>query len=159
MLLFVSRFYGPVNPLGSCRGWSVYLTKLILGRLSPKQLTSIVHILSSETDNCPSWISRGENDTIYRVLINSRFGVSYSNFSFLTPTFWKVSIEKCGKTPNFFWMTAFYANFQNPSENPDIRYAFIKKKSEHISHKHYWICPQEVLCSYSLKVCPFQEDI
>ena len=42
-----------------------------------------------------------------RVLINSRFGVSYSNFSFLTPTFWKVSIEKYGKTPNFFWTTAF----------------------------------------------------
>ena len=37
-----------------------------------------------------------------RDLINSRFGVSYSNFSFLTPTFWKVSIDKYGKTPNFF---------------------------------------------------------
>ena len=36
-----------------------------------------------------------------RVLINSRFGVSYSNFSFLTPTFWVVSIEKYGKTPTF----------------------------------------------------------
>ena len=34
-----------------------------------------------------------------RDLINSRFGVSYSNFSFLTPTFWKVSIDKYGKTP------------------------------------------------------------
>ena len=35
-------------------------------------------------------------------LINSRFGVlSYSNFSFLTPTFWKVSIDKYGKTPTF----------------------------------------------------------
>ena len=34
-----------------------------------------------------------------RVLINSRFGVIYSNFSFLTPTLWKVSIEKYGKTP------------------------------------------------------------
>ena len=54
-----------------------------------------------------------------RVLINSRFGVSYTNFSFLTPTFWKVSIEKYGKTPNSFWTTAFYSNFQNPSENPD----------------------------------------
>ena len=32
-------------------------------------------------------------------LINSRFGVSYFNFSFLTPTFWKVSIDKYGKTP------------------------------------------------------------
>ena len=24
--LFVLRFYGPVNPMGSCRAWSVYLT-------------------------------------------------------------------------------------------------------------------------------------
>ena len=36
-----------------------------------------------------------------RDLINSRFGVSYSNFLFLTPTFWKVSIDKYGKTPTF----------------------------------------------------------
>ena len=33
-----------------------------------------------------------------RALINSRFGVSYSNFSF---PFWKVSIDKYGKTPTF----------------------------------------------------------
>ena len=31
---FVSRFYGPVNPLGSCREQSVYLTTLLLGRHS-----------------------------------------------------------------------------------------------------------------------------
>ena len=56
--LFVQRFYGPVNPMESCRAWSVYLTTRLLGRLIP--LTSIVHILSPETDNCPSWISRRE---------------------------------------------------------------------------------------------------
>ena len=28
-------FYGPVNPKGSCRVWSVYLTTRLLGRLSP----------------------------------------------------------------------------------------------------------------------------
>ena len=33
--LFVLRFYGPVNPMGSCRTWSVYLTTHLLGRLSP----------------------------------------------------------------------------------------------------------------------------
>ena len=32
---FVLRFYGPVNPMGSCRAWSVYLTTRLLGRLSP----------------------------------------------------------------------------------------------------------------------------
>ena len=33
--LFVLRFYSPVNPMWSCRAWSVYLTTLLLGRLSP----------------------------------------------------------------------------------------------------------------------------
>ena len=32
---FVLRFYGPVNPMGSCRAQSVYLTTRLLGRLSP----------------------------------------------------------------------------------------------------------------------------
>ena len=58
------------------------------------------------------------SDLGHRVLINSRFGVSYSNFSFLTPTFWKGSIEKYGKTPTFSGRQHFYSNFQNPSENP-----------------------------------------
>ena len=52
--LFVLRFYGPVNPVGSCRARSVYLTTRLLGRQSSKRLTSIVHILSPETDNCHS---------------------------------------------------------------------------------------------------------
>ena len=33
--LFVLQFYGPVNPMESCRAWSVYLTTHLLGRLSP----------------------------------------------------------------------------------------------------------------------------
>ena len=33
--LFVLRFYGPVNPMGSCRARSVYLTTRIMCRLSP----------------------------------------------------------------------------------------------------------------------------
>ena len=43
--LFVLRFYGPVNPMGSCRARSVYLTTRLLGRQSSKRLTSIVHNL------------------------------------------------------------------------------------------------------------------
>ena len=34
-VLFVLRFYGPVNPMGSCRAQSVSLTTRLLGRLSP----------------------------------------------------------------------------------------------------------------------------
>ena len=129
------RFYGPVNPMGSCCAWSVYLTTRLLGRLSPlsvffffffdlgftalsrifhlyradhsskvgenwrtrrkttwpsvsrtwlshiwpkrgsnhsgekpsKRLTSIVHILPPETDNCPSWISGRERMTVENI--------------------------------------------------------------------------------------------
>ena len=32
--LFVLRFYGTVNPIGSCRAQSVYLATLLLGRIS-----------------------------------------------------------------------------------------------------------------------------
>ena len=35
MILFVLRFYDPVNPMGSCRARSVYLTTRLLDRLSP----------------------------------------------------------------------------------------------------------------------------
>ena len=35
LCLLVLRFYGPVNPMGSCQAWSVCLTTLLLGRLSP----------------------------------------------------------------------------------------------------------------------------
>ena len=44
--LFVLRFYGPVNPMGSCRARSVYLATLLLNRLkSSKRLNSIMLIL------------------------------------------------------------------------------------------------------------------
>ena len=35
MPVFVLGFYGPVNPMGSYRARSVYLTTRLLGRLSP----------------------------------------------------------------------------------------------------------------------------
>ena len=51
--LFVLRFYGPVNPMGLCRARLPNHT--FTGEAySSKGLTSIVHILLPETDNCPS---------------------------------------------------------------------------------------------------------
>ena len=52
--LLVLRFYNPVNPTGPCQVRTVNLTTLLLGRLSSKLLTSIVHIYLPETDNCAS---------------------------------------------------------------------------------------------------------
>ena len=54
-----------------------------------------------------------------RVLTNSKFGLFYSNFLILSPTFSKVTIEKYGKTPIFFGKQHFYSYFQNPSENSE----------------------------------------
>ena len=63
--LFVLRFYGPVNPMGSCRARPVYLTTRLLDRLSP--LTTIVHILSPETNNSSSLISGRERMTVENI--------------------------------------------------------------------------------------------
>ena len=35
LIVVVLRFYGPVNPMGSCQAQSVYLTTCLLGRLNP----------------------------------------------------------------------------------------------------------------------------
>ena len=35
LFVFVLRFYGPVNPMGSCWARSVYITTRLLGRPSP----------------------------------------------------------------------------------------------------------------------------
>ena len=47
--LFVLRLYGPVNPMVSHVEHGQFTNPM-----SSKQLISIVHILSPETDNCPS---------------------------------------------------------------------------------------------------------
>ena len=85
--LFVLRFYGPVNPMGSCRVRSVYLTTRLLGRLSSKRLTSIVHILSPETDNCPSWISGRERMTVENISwsISTLLMHGYTTFNMPVP--------------------------------------------------------------------------
>ena len=49
---FILRFYGPVNPMESCRARSVYLTILSL----------------PEADNYPSWISGRERMTVENIL-------------------------------------------------------------------------------------------
>ena len=92
-------FYGPVNPRGSCRAQSVYLTTLFPANTqcsnnvvttswrcsdvvttlcvccvtvqakSSERLTSIVHILSPEAYNCASWISGRDRMTIEKKIV------------------------------------------------------------------------------------------
>ena len=64
------------------------------------------------------WPFMGSINTLLAsaVLTNSKFGLFYSNFLILTPTFSKVPIEKIGKTLNFSGKQQFYSYCQNPSE-------------------------------------------
>ena len=71
MNLFVLRFYGPVNPMGSCRVRSVYLTTRLLGRLSP--LSGYQYCAHSFARNwqLPFFNQRkGENDRRKYFMIN-----------------------------------------------------------------------------------------
>ena len=87
-----------------------------------------------------------------RVLTNSKFGLFYSNFLNLTPTFSKVPIEKYGKTPNFSGKQHFYSYFQNPGENSGETkyYGLIIDESTDLSiHKKLvvyirYVCPIEI---------------
>ena len=65
--LFVLRFYSPVNPMGPCRAWSVYLTTRLLGRLSPLSGYVLCTFFRQKLDNCPSWISGRERMTIENI--------------------------------------------------------------------------------------------
>ena len=65
----------------------------------------------------------------FRVLTNSKFGLFYSNFLNLTPTFSKVLVEKYGKTPIFSGKQHFYSYFQIPSENSGVAVPFKDRTS------------------------------
>ena len=53
--LFVLRFYGPVNPVGVISKAVSLPNHTLTGQAySSMGITSIVHFLSPETDNCPS---------------------------------------------------------------------------------------------------------
>ena len=62
--LFVLEFYGPVNPMGSCRARSVDLITLLLSRLNPLSgKTSIVHFFRQKLTTAP-WISGRERTIV-----------------------------------------------------------------------------------------------
>ena len=61
--LFVLRFYGPVNPMGSCRARSIYLTTRLLGRLSPLSVSQYCAHSFARNWQLPFLNQRkGEND-------------------------------------------------------------------------------------------------
>ena len=62
-----SEFKDSGNSIWVMSSQRVYLTKVFLDRLIEKQLTNTGHILSPETDICPSWISRYEKMTVENI--------------------------------------------------------------------------------------------
>ena len=62
------RFYDPVNPVGSCRAQSVYLTTLLLGRLSPP--SGCTHCFTSNLQLPFLNERKGENDHRKFFMIN-----------------------------------------------------------------------------------------
>ena len=78
-IIICLRFYGPSQPNGVMSS-AVSLPNHTFTGQSSKQLTSIVHIPSPETDNCPSWISGRERMTI-------------KNIS------WSISMKECCRPP------------------------------------------------------------
>ena len=54
-------------------------------------------------------------------LLTSNLDYFTPTFLILTPIFSQVTIEKYGKTPNFFGRQHFYSYFQNPSENSECK--------------------------------------
>ena len=70
-VLFVLRFYSPVNPKGSCRAWSVYLTTLLLGRLSPLSGKPVLCTFIRQKRQLPFLNQqKGENDRRKYFMIN-----------------------------------------------------------------------------------------
>ena len=69
--LFVLRFYGPVNPMGSCRARSVYLTTRLLGRLSPLNVNQYCAHSFARNLQLPFLNQRkGENDRRKYFMLN-----------------------------------------------------------------------------------------
>ena len=80
-----------------------------------------------------------------RDLTNSKFGLFYSNFFILTPTFSKMPIEKYGKTPIFSDKQHFYSYFQIPSENSE---SIVEGTRQHF----VWPWPQGQIMYYLVNV-------
>ena len=60
---FVLRFYRPANPMGSCRAQSVYLTTILLGRLSPLAFNQ--YCAHSFASNCQlPFLNQGKGENV-----------------------------------------------------------------------------------------------
>ena len=118
LLLFVLTFYGPVNQMGSCRVWSVYLTTCLLD----KRLTSIVHILSPETDLLFLNQQKGENDcrkyftiNLHERMIPTSAGVKPATSC--SPVGRRIQLSHRGQhillVPNFSFLLSSRTQFQS----------------------------------------------
>ena len=66
--VFVLWFYGPVNPMGSCWEWSVYLTTLLLGSKSLNQYCA--HSFTRNWQLPHELADKGDNESRKYFMIN-----------------------------------------------------------------------------------------
>ena len=86
--LFVLKFYGPVNPMGSCRAQSVYLTTRLLGRLSFLAVNQYCAHSFTKNWQLPFLDQRkGENDHRKYFMINLHIQLSHRGRRFTTSIF------------------------------------------------------------------------
>ena len=71
---------------------------------SSKRLTSIVHILLPETDNCPSWISERERMTLHHWILPA------DSTSSLKP-YQQLLLHQWSLTSSFYYITEAYKQF------------------------------------------------
>ena len=86
--LFVLRFYGPVNPMGSCRTWSIHLTTRLLGRLSPLSNQYCAHSFARNWQLPFLNQRKGENDCKKYFMIKSPWKIVADPARVKTATSW-----------------------------------------------------------------------
>ena len=132
---WLSWFNGPVNPLGSCRAWSVYLTTLFLDRLSPV----LVQFHLPENDNCPSSISRRDPERVTaenisgsisakeccqtpqdKIILRTFLGIASSKRFKRVPTRYVFFINFLPNSPLYIWIQDFPGRIKQVSVFPRI---------------------------------------
>ena len=69
IFLFLFRFYGSVNPVVSCRARSIYLTKCLLGRLSPLSSYPVLCTFFHQKQKTALLESAGEREWPHKIKI------------------------------------------------------------------------------------------
>ena len=117
------RFYGPVNPMGSCRARSVYLTTRLLGRLSPLNVNQYCAHSFARNLQLPFLNQRkGENDRRKYFMINLHERMLPTSAGVQPATSWSPvgRASNCATRPARHGEVFIMSSFVEKSENISI---------------------------------------